>query len=101
MQNKFSSSRVTLGHSELQNKCMKRHIEHYKSLTSVLINLLAITISKGYPGLQIYTKKNLTSAGTGSKKRKYKYISPSALHSVALLHCTTLCYIVTLLHGMT
>ena len=64
MQNKFSSStrssRVTLGHSELQNKCMKRHIEHYKSLTSVLINLLAITISKGYLGLHINTKKNLT-----------------------------------------
>ena len=64
MQNKFSSStrssRVRLGHSEFQNKCIKRHNEHYKSSTSALIDLLAITISKGYLGLQINTKKNLT-----------------------------------------
>ena len=44
MQNKFSSSRVTLGHSEIHNKCIKRHIEHCKSSTSDLIDLLAITI---------------------------------------------------------
>ena len=28
MQKKFSSSRVTLGHSELQNRYIKRDIEH-------------------------------------------------------------------------